>query len=101
LKAILPGCLPNIKKRSTARINLMGYIALAARMRDIPKFNMPATTEAPEAETLGYLLNQLSTIEINTMANNQLRQRSRLVRASELKFHKARVRALENSGFEV
>jgi hypothetical protein len=77
----------------------MGCIALAAQMRDVTKFRMPATREAPEPERLAYLLKQLESIEVNTTHNNRLHERSRLLKAKEDR--NLRARALASGGFAV
>jgi hypothetical protein len=95
LKTILPSCLP----KNGEMVNIMGCIAMAARMRDLIKFRTPQV--APEPERMDYLLKQLASIEVSTTTSDELHQRSRSLKAREIDFSKSRARALEVIGVGV
>jgi hypothetical protein len=73
----------------------MGCIALAAQMREIMKFRTPPTRDVPKPERLGYLLKQLTSIEVN---EEQLRNRSLALKTQEIKFRESGQRALRQIG---
>ena len=66
-------------------------------MRDLTKFRTPDIT--PEPERLAYLLKQLAAIEVSSVTDDQILQRSRVLAAKERDFSKSRTRALTASGF--
>jgi hypothetical protein len=74
----------------------MGCIALAAWMQDMTRFRTPQAALEPEATA--YLLNQLESIELSKLATDQLRQRSRQLKAAEEKDRESRRKALKMSG---
>jgi hypothetical protein len=76
----------------------MGCIALAAWMQEITRLRTPQA--APEPEAMPYLLNQLESIELSKTATDQLRQRSRQLKAAEEKDRESRRKALTMSGLD-
>ena len=99
LGSVLPACLPNAGRRTTEPVNLMGSITLGATLREMATFKLPPVRIALETQALLYLMKQLDAVDVNARTNDEIRQRSRAVKAQEASFRGSRVRGLKNSGF--
>lgn len=99
LEAVLPTCLPSAGRRTAEPVNLMGCITLGATLREIATYKLAPVRIAPETQALLYLMKQLDVVDVNARTNDELRQRSRAVKAQEASFRGSRVRGLKNSGF--